>query len=142
MNWGNRIVLAFALFAVFILYMVVVAFQQNNDLTAEDYYAKEINYQKKMEQKANLKELGQKVVVSQTNGRIKLVFPSGHKPDGEIHFYHPSRKLFDQKVPISTDHENSQTVDRSTLTTGSYRVNITWTVDNRAYFQQEKIYIQ
>ena len=47
MNWGNRIILVFVCFIAFILSMVTRAFQQDFDLVAEDYYAQELNYQKK-----------------------------------------------------------------------------------------------
>ena len=142
MNWGNKIVVAFVLFAAFILYMVVIAFQQNNDLVAEDYYAQEINYQRKIEQKENLKRLEKKVSVAFDKKSIILVFPEDQQPEGEIHFYHPSRKLFDRKIAIAIDPENRQVVDRSELIAGNYRVNITWTSDGREYFQQEKIRLQ
>ncbi len=142
MNWGNKILIAFVLFAAFILYMVVIAFQQNNDLVAEDYYAQEINYQKKIEQKENLRKLEEKVAVELDNQSVILVFPKSQKPEGEIHFYHPSRKLFDKKIAIVIDQENRQVVDRSKLIAGNYRVNITWTSDGQEFFQQEKIRIQ
>ncbi|MEP5610795.1 MAG: FixH family protein [Cyclobacteriaceae bacterium] len=142
MNWGNRIVLVFVLFAAFILYMVVQAFNQNYDLVAEDYYAQEINYQQKLDQKTNLEKLEKRVSVSMEKKSIILSFPMDQKPIGEIYFYHPSRKLFDQRVAISMDSENRQIVDRAGLTPGNYRVNITWESEGKEYFQQEKIYIQ
>jgi hypothetical protein len=142
MNWGNKIVVAFVLFMAFILYMVVIAFQQNLDLVAEDYYAQEINYQQRMEQKANLEKLGEKVLLNLTESSIKLVFPKNQKPTGEIHFYHPSRQLFDQKLAIATDSENGQTVDLSNLISGNYRVNIIWESNGVEYYQHEQILIQ
>ena len=142
MNWGNRIVLVFVLFAAFILYMVVQAFNQNYDLVAEDYYAQEINYQQKLDQKTNLEKLEKRVSVSMEKQSVVLSFPSDQKPTGEIYFYHPSQKLFDQKIAISMDSQNRQFVDRSDLIAGNYRVNITWKSDGKEYFQQEKIYLQ
>ncbi|MEP1095606.1 MAG: FixH family protein [Cyclobacteriaceae bacterium] len=142
MNWGNSIVVAFVLFAGFILYMVVQAFSQNYDLVAEDYYAQEINYQQKQEQKTNLENLNERISVKLENQTIVLTFPRDQKPTGEIHFYHPSRKLFDQKVAIAMNSKNQQIVDGSDLIAGNYRVNITWQSNGQEYFQQEKIYIQ
>lgn len=142
MNWGNSIVVVFVLFAAFILYMVVQAFSQNLDLVADDYYALEINYQQKQNQKTNLEKLGERVSVSMEEKSIVLSFPTDQKPTGEIYFYHPSRKLFDQKVSISMDAQNIQIVDGSDLVAGNYRVNITWKSGDEEFFQQEKIYIQ
>ena len=63
MNWGNSIILTFVLFASFVIYLVVQTFRASTDLVAEDYYAQEINYQQKIEQRANLEKLGEKVSV-------------------------------------------------------------------------------
>lgn len=142
MNWGNRIVVAFVLFAAFILYMVVRAFQQDFDLVADDYYAQEINYQQKLVQKANLENLVTKVLLVQGKESITMTFPEGHEPNGEVHFYHPSTELFDQKVPINTDAANQQEFGKDSLITGSYRINITWESDGKEYFQQEQVFIQ
>ncbi|MEQ9404062.1 MAG: FixH family protein [Cyclobacteriaceae bacterium] len=141
MNWGNRIVLAFVLFAAFILYMVVVAFDQDFDLVANDYYAQELNYQQKMEQKINLANLKDSVLISQEKQSIVLTFPLNQKPNGEIHFYHSSRDQFDQKLEIATNAANRQVV-KNEFVPGSYRINITWESNGTEYFQQEKIFIQ
>ena len=142
MNWGNRIVVAFVIFIAFILYMVVVAFQQDFDLVAEDYYAQEINFQDKMDQIANLEDLGEKVSVNIGDKSIILTFPKDQEPIGEIHFYHPSREIFDKKLPIAMNSENIQNIERGELVSGNYRVNISWESGGKEYFQQEKIYLQ
>ena len=141
MNWGNKIVLAFVLFATFIGYMVVKTFQQDIDLVAEDYYAQEINYQEKLNMLANADKHDKKVVVKQMGDQILLTFPD-NEVAGTIHFYHPSRKLFDRTFEIDLSDKNIQKIDRSELIAGSYRVNISWQEGNEDYFQQSKIYIQ
>ncbi|GAB4230192.1 MAG: hypothetical protein Tsb0034_01980 [Ekhidna sp.] len=141
MNWGNRIVLAFALFAAFIGYMVVRAFQEDFDLVAEDYYAQEINYQKKLNKLANAADEEKEVVVKQSGQVIHLTFPD-KEASGSIHFYHPSRKIFDRTFDIDLGDGGVQTIDRSDLVGGSYRVNINWVSEGTDYFQQSSIYIQ
>ena len=141
MNWGNSIFLAFVLFAAFILYMVVKAFDQNIDLVATDYYAQELNYQQKLDQKKNLETLDKRVAVKMESNSMILHFPTSQS-EGEIHLYHTSRSSFDQKIAISTDIMNQQAIDKESLVSGNYRLNITWKSENTAYFQQEKIFIQ
>ena len=140
MNWGNRIVLVFVAFAAFIGYMVVRAFQEDFDLVAEDYYAQEINYQDKLNKLSNAAGEGKSVLVKQRNGEIALTFPD-KEAVGTIHFYHPSRKIFDRNFQISLK-DGVQNIDRSELIAGSYRVNITWKANDMDYFQQSSIYIQ
>lgn len=140
MNWGYKIVVAFICFAAFIGYMVVRAFQENFDLVAEDYYAQEISYQDKLNKLSNAAEDDKTVMVRQVGGEIELTFPENAK--GKIHFYHPSRKLFDKTYDINLSNEYVQLVKKSDLVPGSYRVNITWNSDKEEYYQQTKIYIQ
>lgn len=143
MNWGNKIILAFVLFAIFILYMVVRAFQQDAVLVAEDYYVQEINYQKKLERMANLRRTGARAMVDQKETSIVVTFPRQHQVDGgEIYFYHLSQKIFDTKLPIAIEKENQQVIDKNLLVPGLYHINLLWRVDNEEFFQQEPVYIR
>lgn len=140
MNWGNKIVLAFVLFAAFIGYMVVKAFQEDFDLVTEDYYAQEINYEQKMIKLANAKSTNKVVRIEQGTDNLILKFPE-QMSSGTIEFYHPSRELFDRTYEINLE-EGFQIITKSDLVPGNYRVNITWKVDEIEYLQESKIYIQ
>ena len=132
--------MAFVLFAAFIGYMVVKAFQEDFDLVAEDYYAQEINYQQKLNKLSNASEAGKAVLVKQKGREIFLTFPD-KEAKGSIHFYHPSRKIFDRTFDIELT-DQVQKIDRSELVAGSYRVNISWQTDQQDFYQQSSIYIQ
>ena len=140
MNWGNKIVVAFVLFAAFIGYMVVKAFQEDFDLVAEDYYAKEIAYQQKLNKLSNTAEDEKQVLMEQTADAILLTFPD--EAEGEIHFYHPSRKMFDRRYEISLEKGLKQSIDKAELIAGNYRVNISWKTNETDYLQQSSIYVK
>ncbi|WP_425391096.1 FixH family protein [Ekhidna sp.] len=140
MNWGNKIVVAFVLFAAFIGYMVVRAFQEDFDLVAEDYYAKEIAYQQKLNKLSNTAEDEKQVLMQQMSDVVLLTFPDEAK--GEIHFYHPSRKIFDKTFSISHGDDLKQEISKSELVSGNYRVNIAWKANNTDYLQQSSIYLK
>jgi len=140
MNWGNRIVLVFICFATFIGYMVVRAFQENIDLVAEDYYAKEIAYQNKLQKLSNASLDNKEIIIRQTSESVVITFPE--QAEGQIHFYHPSRKIFDRTFDIALNENFNQEISKSDLISGSYRVNVSWEVDNKDYLQQSSIYIQ
>ncbi|NQZ76159.1 MAG: FixH family protein [Ekhidna sp.] len=140
MNWGHRIVVAFACFAAFIGYMVVRAFQEDFDLVAEDYYAQEINYQNKLNKLSDTAEAGKSVMVKQVGGNVELTFPETDAV-GSIQFYHPSKKMFDREFDIDLTN-NQQVIDRSELIAGVYRINISWKEGNQDFYQQSRIYIQ
>lgn len=141
MNWGHKIVVAFVLFAAFIGYMVVRAFQEDFDLVAEDYYAQEINYQDKIDKLNRTAVAEKEVLVQQVGKNVEITFPSGNV-SGEIQFYHPSRKIFDRSFPISLDVSAKQTISGEELIAGNYRVKISWENEGEEYYQQSSIYIQ
>ena len=140
MNWGNRIVVAFVLFAAFIGYMVVKAFQEDFDLVAEDYYAQEINYEQKMVKLANAESLGKKVDSRQEAKNLVFKFPD-RNVSGTVQFYHPSREIFDKTFDI-TPSEGLQVISKQELIPGNYRININWNADGKDYLQESKIFIQ
>ena len=140
MNWGNRIVLAFACFAAFIGYMVVGAFQEDFDLVAEDYYAKELNFEQKMIKRANMEELGKPIEITQAVSHLELIFPEG-EASGTIEFYHPSREMFDRSYPIALTN-GAQKISKEELVPGNYRVNIHWSDGDRQLLHESKVYIQ
>ena len=144
MNWGVKLTIAFVLFAGFILYMVVRSFQQDIDLVSETYYSEEINFQDRINEKANLKALGEEVKVTPIGtDQIRFQFPKSHgQASGEIHFYHISRKLFDRRFAIQLDSISEQTLNSETLVAGRYRIKLSWKVGEERYFQEAKIFIK
>lgn len=143
MNWGHYVTIAFILFGAFIMYMVVQAFQMDFDLVAEDYYAQEIAYQEKINQKVNYKNLGSELSIRQTADGISVLFPKEIQPaEGEIYFYHPSRKIFDKKFLIALDGNGSQLIRREEIVAGRYHVNVTWKDRGKEYFYQQALFVK
>lgn len=144
MNWGVKVTIAFVLFAGFILYMVVRAFQQDIDLVSDTYYSEEINFQDRIDQKANLRALGKRVQVSQiSTDQLQFEFPKNHEiASGQIHFYHVSRTLFDKRFPIKLDEMGRQNLDTEELVAGRYRIKMSWTAGDKPYFQETEIFIK
>jgi len=144
MNWGVKVTIAFVLFAGFILYMVVRSFQLDIDLVSDNYYSDEINFQDRIDQKANLRALGEKVNVSKIGtDQVRFEFPKDHGlANGEIHFYHVSRKLFDRRFPIQLDSISRQDLNTEALVAGRYKVKMSWTTRGKDYFQESEIFIK
>lgn len=141
MNWGHKITLAFVAFVAFIMYMVVVAFQQDIDLVSDDYYAQEISYQDKMQQKANYNALTDVPTVKVLGDKVEWNFPGTSAVEGTVYFYHPSKENLDKKVAIDLT-DRKQNLSTSELASGLYRVNLSWKADGKEYFHQESIYVQ
>ncbi len=124
--------------------MVVRSFQQDIDLVSDNYYSDEINFQDRIDQKANLMALGEEVKVSQIGkDQVQFKFPKEHSTaTGEIHFYHVSRKLFDKRFPIQLDSISRQDLNTKALVAGRYRVKMSWSAEGKDYFQESEIFIK
>ena len=74
-TWGHAITLVFILFAGYILYFVYQSFQTNVDLVAEDYYAKEVAFQDRINQTANAVPFKDVIEVRVDEQGLILQFP-------------------------------------------------------------------
>ncbi len=54
MNWGHKITIVIVVFLVAMVSMVIVAYRQTNDMIDENYYTKELEYQKAGEDERSL----------------------------------------------------------------------------------------
>lgn len=123
--------------------MVVRAFQQDVDLVSETYYLEELNYQQRIEERSNLARSGLEVGLQQTRDEVVLQFPENFKlAQGEIHFYHPSRELFDKHYEIALNDQNIQSIGKEELIRGHYKVKVSWQVEGKSYFQETEIYLK
>lgn len=142
-NWGTGIALSFVLFCGFVIYVVVRAFQQDVDLVSDTYYKEELNYQQHINDKANLNASGLSVKTNQTTDYLAFNFPSDFKDaQGEIHFYHPSREIFDKHFVLELDSDNIQNVNKSELVKGRYKIKMNWTAGGKSYFQEDEVFVR
>ena len=139
MNWGWRIAIFYGTFVVFMVGMVVLAFQQDFDLVAEDYYEQEIAYQGRIDQLTNAKDDHQKVMVSNSDGMVQLSFASPVQ-EVKIHFFRPSDDTMDFKVEeASVDSELNVPIDK--FSKGKYLVKVEWKNNGKTYFQEDDLFI-
>ena len=140
MNWGNKIVVAFLCFVLFICGMVIHIFNQDFDLVAEDYYAREISYEQKLVKLANTEATGRSVSIKQEAEHILVEFPD-NSAKGTIEFYHPSKELFDKTFEIHLKN-GAQIIAKEELIPGNYRININWSAEGKDFLQESKIFIR
>ena len=143
MNWGNYIALSFIAFGLFIGYMVVVSFQQNVDLVAEDYYQQEIAYQDHIDKVDNTRNLKRKVIVQQDNGQLSVHFPKTmHTISGQIVLFKPSDAALDRNYEIRLNDSMEQTISTAGLVKGMYKVKVDWTNGTEDFYTEETIFIR
>jgi len=139
MNWGYKIAIFYSAFAIFILALVVFSTYQKYDLVADDYYARELKFQDQID-KQNLVNKEAKVILWEQKGnKLILQFPVKENISGEVKLFRPSDASKDFSVALKPDNEGKQEIDISLSSKGKYLLQIDWTENGKAYFQENVI---
>lgn len=142
MSWGTKIVITFVVFISGMLGMVLFVAGLQMDLVENNYYEKEIKYQDEIDILTQTGELDTPLKIKYNGKEISFVFPEQRTmPTGEIHFYRPSDAAKDFKISLGVNENRIQNVDTGNLSSGLWKVNVTWYADNRKFLKEESIYI-
>ena len=136
--------IGFSLFVVYILSFVYRSYTQNIDLVAEDYYAQEVAFQDRIDETANAEQFKKDLVVSRTDGFIEFIFPTevtSAVTSGQIHFFRPSDKAMDIKIPFELNDSGVVRVPTQILNQGRYQVKFSWNTEDKSYFLSKDIVI-
>ncbi|MDF3026698.1 MAG: hypothetical protein K0S23_1005 [Fluviicola sp.] len=75
MSWGKGIIIGMGLFMGFIITLVVIMMRQNIDLVQEDYYQKELDYDKQYNAETNYLSAKDSIRVALSSEELSLYFP-------------------------------------------------------------------
>ncbi|MEP2771494.1 MAG: FixH family protein [Fulvivirga sp.] len=138
MNWGTRIVIAFACFVAVIVSLVVISMRQNISLVDKDYYVQEIAYQEQIERINNKNELSQKPEINKENGKIIISIPDSELV-GEVHFFRPSDAGLDKKYALKLDENGQQQFSAYDFEKGLWRVKVNWNKNGKEYYSEHSL---
>ena len=139
-NWGIRIMIFFGAFVGLILYMVAVASQQNTDLVATDYYAREIAYQEKIDQQEKAGQLHADIQFRVKENGLEVILPDGARK-GTVLFQRPSDKTLDREFSIEPDSTGRQLLSLNEFRKGLYNVQVAWNDSHEQYYMEKKLII-
>lgn len=137
MNWGQGIALFILAFVIFMGTMVYMSVNEDFYLVTENYYTEGINYDKVQVKLENVKELKNKINISQQSNEIKVIMPNEIK-GGKVHFFRPSNGTLDFKVEF-VDREFY--VDKSKILKGKWILKFDWTDGDKEFYIEESISI-
>ena len=91
MNWGTKIILAFAGFIAVIFTLAYISMGQDVNLVSKDYYVQELAYEEQIQRIRNTQSLEQKptLVIDRKTYKAHLVFPASLKDkldEGQVLF--------------------------------------------------------
>jgi len=142
MNWGNRLLLVFGVFAFGISFLVYRCMKMPVDLVSNDYYKDELAYQQVIDAVKRTNSLSTGVVLKEEGGTISLLLPAEMRNAavaGTVSFYCPSDMARDRRVELTG---TSQVIDARGIVPGHYSVRVRWTSGGVLYFNEQTINIQ
>jgi hypothetical protein len=143
MNFGGRIVVLYLSFVALIVTLVVMSYGQKVELVSDDYYAQEMKFQDKIDAINNEKSLVGSIHHSINGNEITLIADSSllsNDFEGTIHFFRPSDSSKDIQLKMNFVN-NTQAIDSKQLIHGAYKLQLSWTSNQKKYFKEEVIFI-
>ena len=136
MNWGKGIFIFYGIFMIAILSVVYFSFTQEVNLVSEDYYQQEIAYEAQIDRIKNTEGLIEKPTVVLKHNYVELAFPEGVSPKGTLLLFRPSDGSKDRRIAIAVGGNGPQQVDFSTQAAGKWIAKLSWSQDQKEYYQE------
>ena len=141
MNWGKGLTIAIIAFMSFILYMVITLMTKGNaDLVSEDYYKKEIEYEKEITALKNSENTTEKVTINDKGEFIVFQFPITKEIDNiEIHLLRPNNDKAD--LTFSEKDTKNVMIEKKKLEKGIYKASIKYNSEGQPFLQKAELNI-
>ncbi|MBL7919906.1 MAG: FixH family protein [Bacteroidia bacterium] len=144
MSWGIRITIVYTGFVMLISSLVFISSTNKSELVAKDYYAQELKYQDRIDAIENETHLKSSIQYELKANEIILAFPdviNDKTFTGEIIFFRPSDSSKDKKFKLTFNENGKQSIKRSQLAKGLYKMCITWSSNNKTFYKERIITI-
>lgn len=143
-NWGTGLVIGMVLFIGFIMFFVVQIMtdkQYDYDLVTEDYYQKELVYQKELDALENSNSLAHNLKSKRTDEGWEVIFPQEIDPSevsGAVVLYRPSSKKLDFQMPLQLSDSVFLIPDEK-MVGGKWTIKVNWVYQGKDYLFNEDI---
>jgi hypothetical protein len=138
MNWGKSIIVAFLLFAVFIIGLVAVCVRQDVSLVSNSYYNDELKYQDQIDRINNTRLLSDKPAFGVEGQSLVLHFSGLPQLDsGRLEIFKPSDATQDAAYSLHRESTDVVRIDVSKFASGFYKVRMKWAVHKKEYFIED-----
>lgn len=137
-TWGHGIALALVSFMAFILFMIFLFpnGQQNSELITDNYYEAELAYQDVIDAKKNAETLPQQPKYHQDATGISVTFPQSINAANSkfsIDLHRAEDEKLDVKRDMTLDARNSIFIPAKVLVKGNYVLRVKWTKESKNY---------
>jgi len=140
MRFRNGIIVGMVLFMVFILSLVVVLSSKGSELTTEDYYLKDKNFQQNINARQLAMDIKNPAIIKVENKLLSIAFKENRVASNVmISFTRPNDKSLDREIKIGT---TPASVPVKFLQKGNYDMTITYQIDSKKYEQVEELIVE
>ena len=144
--WPYAVVAGLLLFMGYIVYFVFLAMRQDVDLVSKDYYEQEIAYQEQIDRVKRTQALGDVMLdYNVQDEKILLQMPSTYKGknlSGVIVFFRPSDDKLDKQLQMQLGRDQSQLIEVADLEPGLWKVRVSFSDGEEAYYTEKTIQIR
>jgi len=114
------------------------------DLISPDYYEEEVRYQAHIDQLKFTQQQASQASVSYDGVTKQILLSLGSqtpeaKISGRILLYRPSAQNLDRQLELAPNAHGVQFLDAASLAPGLWKVQVSWTVNERQYFMDQQI---
>lgn len=145
MNWGNKLLVTFVVFAGLMSFLVYKAMHTNFELVEKDYYKNELKYQQVIDGTERANQLGSLVSLNEEGGIVTLQMPEAMKKrsvTGKIWFYCANDEKKDRHFELKPDESGMQFFPENGIPSGTYTVKIDWTEQGLNYHSERKLTVK
>jgi FixH len=142
MNWGNKLLVTFLVFAAGMGFLVYRSVKTNYELVEPDYYKTELAYQQTIDASNHANTLSSSILLKQAEKGIILQFPDEMKNKnvtGSVLFYCAYDQQKDKKIAIKVEADGTQLIPREIILPGNYTVKINWKGDEENYYTEKSL---
>lgn len=142
MNWGNKLLLVFVVFAAGMAFLVYRSVSTNYELVEKDYYKQELRYQQVIDGTREANSLATGVTLTQSEKGIVLQLPGEMKDknlSGEVWFYCAYDGKKDKKFSLQADRNAVQSFALELVQPGNYTVKINWKDGQKSYYSEKTL---
>jgi nitrogen fixation protein FixH len=140
--WPTAIVVYFVGFISCLVTFGIWVARQNVELVSRNYYAEEIQFQRRLDQMGRAKRVEEEIVVDHEDEAILVRFSTKNadlNPSGVIDFYRPSQASRDFTVPLALDSSGGQRIESRNLGAGLWKVRLRWTVGGEEFYVERRV---
>jgi nitrogen fixation protein FixH len=143
MHWGVAVALFYSVFALSTVGFVVYAMSRDVNLVSEDYYARALAHDGRVQALANADALGAGVgaTVAAEHVRVRVPAAMASLVRGTVTLYRPADARADRTVALVPAADGTQSLTIAGLAPGLWRLQMQWSADGHDYYAERDIRI-